>query len=189
MRIRTSAAAILATFTLALTSCGSSDGPKAGSESDPTPNQTSSSPSPSGPSTYKLGAQADFTADDGTSFNVTVLDYKKDQPDEDSVEDGERLDVLLVKACNVNFDDDPTDSDLGTNLDFENIQLGDDDSGAYSELDLTPSPAPKPQLVVFDIIGNGQCKKGWVAFAVPEATPIVAATYAGGGEVLARWTL
>lgn len=188
MRIQTTAAALLATSALVIiAACGSSDKPNTEPDSSPTPTQTSSAPK--GPSAYKLGDQAEFTADDGTSFNVSVLEYKKDQPDDDSVETGERLDVLLVKACNVDYDDDPNDSDLGTILGFENIQLGDDDSGAYSELDLTPSPAPKPQLVVFDVLGKGQCKKGWVAFAIPESTPIVAATYASGGEVLARWTL
>ncbi|MFI5425882.1 hypothetical protein ACHMWU_02775 [Aeromicrobium sp. UC242_57] len=134
-----------------------------------------------------MGDQVDFTADG--EFNVTFLEYKKDQPDDDSVENGERLDLLLVKVCNVSSDDDPNDSDLGSILAFENIQLADADDGSYGELDMTPSPAPKPQLDTFKVLGTGQCHKGWLAFALPESTKMTSATYSVDGENMARWTL
>lgn len=186
MHLLTTIAAAAALTVLA--SCGGTNesSPEA-TEAPPTPTQTQTTPAQ--PSSYTLGEQVDFTADDDTEFNVTIVDYKKDQPHDDSVEAGERLDVLLVKACNISFEDDPNGSDLGTILGFENFQLRDSDSGSYSELDLTPSPAPKPQIDTFAVLTPGECAKGWLAFAIPGGTELVQATYSANNELLATWIL
>lgn len=184
MRVRTLiAAAVALTF---LTACGGADEPAAEeSTTAPAPSETT----PAEPTTYALGDQVDLSADDNTTFSVAVLDYNADHPDQDSVEAGERLDVLQIKACNVDFNDDPNNSDLGTILGFENFKLLDGDSGSYTELDLTPSPAPKPQIETFAILGAGQCAKGWIAYAVPEDVDLKQVSYSIDNKVLATWDL
>jgi len=187
MRLRL-ATALATSAILLIPACGSE-------ESEPASEETSEAapteePSPEAEPNYELGDKGEFNSDDGGEFNVTIEDFKKDIPNDGDVESDQRVDALLIRACNVSFDDDQAGSDLGTIIDPFNFSLVDDDDGEYDILDLTPSPAPQPQLDTFDVVGKGDCKKGWLAFDVPAKVKLQTATYSvGDGETLATWNL
>jgi hypothetical protein len=191
--VRVRALIIATGIGLLMSACAS-----ANSEGDPSPSAsvstTSSKPSetpeatetpePTETPTLALGKRLEL---EKGGVTIQVTDLKKDAPSDGSIEAGQRLDVALVKACNGTFGDDPDGAGVGTILRYGNFTLIDADSGEYQELDLIPSPAPQPQLHANDVLAKGTCKKGWIAFALPKRTRVVALSYRSNGESLGVW--
>lgn len=171
---------------LLLGACGGGPSKSGESPSPVVETKESSIPSetPTTPAQMTLGQTLEL--EQGITIDVT--DYRKDaRTKEGDVEPGQRMDVALVKACNGTFNDDPDGAGVGTILRYGNFTLVDADGGEYQELDLTPSPAPQPQLNANGVLGKGACKKGWVPFALPKQTKVGTLSYNSNGESLGSW--
>lgn len=177
MRVRLGVVGLVAG--LSLVGCGGgTEGDAEQPESSPEAAETTETPA--GPTEANVGDELDF---DG-QIRITVEEYKKDIPDDDSVEDGQRLDAVLYRICNETFDD--TD---GTLTNPFNYNLLDDDDGSYDIFDLTPTPAPQPQLETFKAINQGSCVKGWLAYDLPEDTNVTVVAFGDSGGTQATWSV
>jgi hypothetical protein len=125
---------------------------------------------------------------DLTTIKVTVFKYERGITDPDGFEPepGMRWDAALVRACNVGVDDPET---IPLITSWSNWSLADGHDGAYTELDMTPSPAPLPQWSNEKKLAVGNCAKGWVAFDVAKGAKVVSVAYSVEDEEQARWSL
>ncbi|RYJ07251.1 MAG: hypothetical protein EON52_02210 [Actinomycetales bacterium] len=177
MRLRFVAVGLTAGLVLA--GCGGGADEAEQADPTPTPEPSATSEPPAGPTEANVGDELDF---DGL-IRITVEDYKADIPNDDDVEAGQRVDAVLYRICNESFDD----SDGATLTNPFNYNLADDDDGSYDILDLTPSPAPQPQLDSFKAINQGSCVKGWLAYDLPEDTTVTAVTFGDDSGIQALW--
>jgi hypothetical protein len=147
--------------------------------SEPIPTEDPTEPS----RPAKLGTESDLRA-----LKVTALEYRHNITGSDGYgpDPGHRWDAALVKVCNTGVKDEELIPQITS---YGNWSAVDGQDGSYTELDLTPSPAPLPQWDNEKKITVGTCARGWLALDLTPDTRVVALTYSVEGKEYARWAI
>ena len=169
MRIRTTTVGLLLAAATVLTGCGSNDelaDAEASPSAEPAAETSEPTPVPEDTATHqmvlKMGTEWQFTADDGISGSITVIDYKQGiKSVGDAAEEGAtgyQWAYVELKTC----------STTGTfTVDVTPWTLAYEDGSRVEPSSTTYGDFPKPEYPFETTLTAGRCVRGKLVFSVP----------------------